>query len=97
MSEPLDDSGQFYPSAPMFQTSVPPLAVYPPPSPDFSFNYGMVQHIVPSGTSPCDNDEDEEEAETVRKNPRRNCHPPHCGIGGHRTHKLDLNLLLHWT
>ncbi|KAK8680334.1 hypothetical protein V6N13_109281 [Hibiscus sabdariffa] len=40
--------GHFFPSPHTFQTSVAPLAVYPPPGPDFEFNYGMVQHTSPA-------------------------------------------------
>ncbi|KAK8683952.1 hypothetical protein V6N13_039993 [Hibiscus sabdariffa] len=31
-----------------FQTSVAPLALYPPQGPNFGFTYGMVQHTPPS-------------------------------------------------
>ncbi|KAK8696505.1 hypothetical protein V6N13_001639 [Hibiscus sabdariffa] len=52
----------------MFQTSVSPLAMYPPPGSDFDFNYGIVQHTSsislfatgPSGNVTCDYDEDED-------------------------------------
>ncbi|KAK8667694.1 hypothetical protein V6N13_007842 [Hibiscus sabdariffa] len=40
---------QFYPYVPMFQISVAPLAVSPPPRSDFGFNYEIVQH-TPSGS-----------------------------------------------
>ncbi|KAK8658363.1 hypothetical protein V6N13_036571 [Hibiscus sabdariffa] len=70
MSGPSNDPRQFYPSAPMFQTLVPPLAVYPSSGPDFGFNYGMVQHTPPSslfttgpsGSGARDDEEDEDDA-----------------------------------
>ncbi|KAK8613954.1 hypothetical protein V6N13_122335 [Hibiscus sabdariffa] len=63
--------GQFFPPPHMFQTSVAPLAVYPPPGPNFSFNYGMVDHTPPaslfvtgpSGSGARDDDEDEDQDE----------------------------------
>ncbi|KAK8605160.1 hypothetical protein V6N13_082613 [Hibiscus sabdariffa] len=71
MNGPSNAPRQFYPSAPMFQTSMPPLEVYPPPGLDFDFNYGMVQHtppgslfsIGPSGSGARDDNEDEDDAE----------------------------------
>ncbi|KAK8704696.1 hypothetical protein V6N13_048313 [Hibiscus sabdariffa] len=42
MSAPSHAPGQFFPSPHPFQTSVAPLAVYPPQGPDFNFTYGMM-------------------------------------------------------
>ncbi|KAK8632901.1 hypothetical protein V6N13_073280 [Hibiscus sabdariffa] len=39
-SAPSNVPGPFYPSAPMFQTFVPPLAVYPPSGPDSASTMG---------------------------------------------------------
>ncbi|KAK8686206.1 hypothetical protein V6N13_125233 [Hibiscus sabdariffa] len=44
MIAPLHSLGQFFPSPHQFQTSVAPLAVYPPQGPDFGFTHGLVQH-----------------------------------------------------
>ncbi|KAK8705099.1 hypothetical protein V6N13_048707 [Hibiscus sabdariffa] len=63
-----------------FQTSVAPLAVYPPPNPDIDFNYEMVEHTLPaslfaigpsgSGGRGDDEDEDDDDA-SVRRNPQK--------------------------
>ncbi|KAK8681550.1 hypothetical protein V6N13_053952 [Hibiscus sabdariffa] len=64
--------GQFFPSPHKFQTSVAPLAVYPPPGPDFGFNYGMFYHTSPTSlfatvlrkSGARDGDEYEDDAES---------------------------------
>ncbi|KAK8708432.1 hypothetical protein V6N13_059474 [Hibiscus sabdariffa] len=71
MSEPSNAPGHLYPSAPMFQKSVPPLAVYPTLATDFGFSYEIVQY-TPSGSlfatglsrsDARDDDEDEDDTE----------------------------------
>ncbi|KAK8683953.1 hypothetical protein V6N13_039994 [Hibiscus sabdariffa] len=87
MSAPLHSPGQFSPSPHQFQTSVPPLALYPLQGPNFRFTYGMVQHTPPgslfaSGPSEsghhneddddADADEDEDDDYAhVPRNPRK--------------------------
>ncbi|KAK8595320.1 hypothetical protein V6N13_016695 [Hibiscus sabdariffa] len=97
MSAPLHSPGHFFPSPHQFQTSVAPLAVYPPQGPVLGFTYGMVQHTPPGSLFESDpsetghHEEHEDEMETdeddddkdalVQKNPRRNRRPPPCGTG----------------
>ncbi|KAK8701554.1 hypothetical protein V6N13_019941 [Hibiscus sabdariffa] len=70
MTTPLHSPGQFFHSPHQFQTSVAPLAVYPPQGPDFGLTYGMVQQtplgsLFASGPSGSDHqEEDENEADT---------------------------------
>ncbi|KAK8701770.1 hypothetical protein V6N13_020149 [Hibiscus sabdariffa] len=70
MSATSHAPNNFFSSPHTFQTSVTPLAVYPPPGPDFNFNYGMVEDTPPaflfatgpSGSSGCDDDQDKDDA-----------------------------------
>ncbi|KAK8544837.1 hypothetical protein V6N13_003397 [Hibiscus sabdariffa] len=78
MSATSHAPGQLFPSPHMFQKSMAPVAVYPPPGPDFDFNYGMVEHTPPvslfatgpSGSSARDDNEGEDDVEADEEEKR---------------------------